>query len=213
MSPFLNDLRNVTQNTDILLQWGPSATDEFPLQLQARILNRTGDYEIKVEEKVIATGLAANSYIWKDLPSPLPYLSTATYQLEVRPREREVAADSDLVIASSPQFTILPHGRNDIVRLEEGGRRREEEEGEPANKTSPSPSPSTSGPSFVFPRPSTTPLSNPHTSGHHDSSAAVAAGVAIPVVVIISIAIFIFMNRRRSRSLEDHHETGEEAFY
>jgi len=55
MASFLNDFKDVTENTDLLLQWGPSDATEYPLQLQARILNKTSEYEVNTVEMIIAS--------------------------------------------------------------------------------------------------------------------------------------------------------------
>jgi hypothetical protein len=148
-----------------------------------------------IETKI--AGLTEDSYLWKDLPLPLPFLSTAIYQLQVRPQqEQEGATTSDpgQVIASSHVFVISPHDGNSGNNSSSNG-------GGSSNAN-----PSASDPSS--PQPSATTIIS-HSGGHHDSNAAIAAGLVVPIVVGISVAVFIFMQKRQTRILEERRKARE----
>ncbi|KAI1812906.1 hypothetical protein GGS20DRAFT_511104 [Poronia punctata] len=105
MASFRTDFSNVTRNTDLLLQWDISNVTEYPVKLQVLIVNKTSEHEANVIEVVIATGLTNNSYLWREIPLPLPFLPTAEYELRVRPQEGRGP-----ILASSPLFEIAPAG-------------------------------------------------------------------------------------------------------
>ncbi|KAI3326054.1 hypothetical protein HD806DRAFT_432722 [Xylariaceae sp. AK1471] len=180
MASFHNDFNNVTRHTDLLLEWDPVNATDYPLLINMRVLNKTSDHEVNVLEMNITTGLTDNSFLWKDLPFPLPFLSTATYGLQVRRQQQPGAMISEIVIASSPSFAIIQHdgGGNNGWRNTMNG------------TASPPPKP----------------IDSSHSKGPSNSNAAIAAGLVVPLVVGISVFVFVYMQRRQKRILEERQK-------
>ncbi|KAI1350665.1 hypothetical protein F5Y01DRAFT_305158 [Xylaria sp. FL0043] len=182
---FHNNFTNIRRHTDLLLEWDHADAIAYPLVIHVRVFNRTDDHKVNTFETNISTGITDNSFPWDDLPSPLPFFATATYELQVLPQEQIGSTVSDLVIASSTPFYILPEN--------------EEEDGSSGwpttiNGTASQPS---------------EPANSSHSDGRPSSSTAIAAGLVVPFVVGISVFVFLCMQRRRKRTLEERRKERE----
>ncbi|KAI1502797.1 hypothetical protein F5X99DRAFT_426664 [Biscogniauxia marginata] len=172
---FQSSFKNVTQGSDLLLRWEPVDDAAYPLAIHAKLLNRTSEYGANSIEMDITAGINGTSFLWQSVPYPLPYLQTATYEIELRPmRLLEVEAPVP-VLASSPYFMIT--GAED-----ENG-----DESRPLDENTIMPSVPTDKP-------------NPNTG--INNNAAIAAGLVIPVVVALAVIGFIWVHRRQKKSLE-----------
>ncbi|KAI0509452.1 hypothetical protein F5B22DRAFT_331792 [Xylaria bambusicola] len=177
MASLQNSFGGLRQHADLLLEWEPAGATDYPLVLHVRVFNATSDHTVNTFETDIATGLYRDSFMWNDLPSPLPFLPSATYQLQIGRQLPAGDIMSDFVITSSSPFSILPESEdeNDDSRVW----------------------PTTTGASES---------ANSETSQHPDSSTAIAAGLVVPFVVGISVFVFICMQRRRKRTLEERRK-------
>ncbi|KAI0530032.1 hypothetical protein GGR58DRAFT_525399 [Xylaria digitata] len=185
MASFRNGFNGVTQHTDLLLEWDLGDAMDHPLVIHARVLNVTGDHKVNTFETDISTGLASDSFLWRDLPSPLPFLPTATYELQVLRQGQVGDIFSDLVIASSTPFAIL---------MEDGGGNDDSDWQTGINGAPSEPS---------------KPTDLPHSHGNPDSSAAIVPGLVVPLVLGISIYVLLCMQRRRKRALEERQKARE----
>ncbi|KAI8946597.1 hypothetical protein F4801DRAFT_56740 [Xylaria longipes] len=179
MASFSNSFDDVTQHTDVLLEWDRANTD-YPLVIHARVLNKTSDREVNTIEADIATGLTNDSFLWGDLPFPLPFLSTATYELRVLRQQQVGDPTFGLVVASSPPFTILLQNEDDSNDWQTTTNKTATDSPEPTNPS--------------------------HSDGRPSSSTAIAAGLVVPFVVGISVSVFLWMQRRRKRILAERHK-------
>ncbi|KAI8633686.1 hypothetical protein F5Y19DRAFT_470928 [Xylariaceae sp. FL1651] len=182
MAAFHNNFDNVTRHTDLLLEWDPVNTTDYPLLIHARLMNKTSDHEVNSFDINITTGLEDNFFLWRDLPYPLPFLSTATYELHVRPQLEPGGMVSELDIVSSPLFAIT------------------EQEGDDSNRW-----PAANGTS----NPPSKPTQPSHTSERPNSNTAIAAGLVVPLVVGISVFVFLWMQRRQKRIAEERRKERE----
>ncbi|KAF2965552.1 hypothetical protein GQX73_g8031 [Xylaria multiplex] len=222
MASFHNSFNGVAQHSDLLLEWDPVDAMGQPLVIHARLLNVTGDYKVNTFETDIssefappekglcvvdnnAAGLTGDSFLWKDLPSPLPFLPTATYELQVLRQGQVGDIFSDLVIASSTPFAVSTEDRSgnnggdwqtvgyfiEFSPLAFIGLigRRQGINGTPSEPSKPT----------VL----------PHSHGNPDSSAAIVPGLVVPLVVGISICVLLCMQRRRKRMLEERQKERE----
>ncbi|KAI0858615.1 hypothetical protein F4860DRAFT_516630 [Xylaria cubensis] len=172
MASFYNSFDHVTQHTDLLLEWDHANATDYPLVIHARVLNKTSDREVNTIEVDIASGLTNDSFFWEDLPFPLPFLSTATYELWILRQQR--AEDVTLrPFASSPSFTILSPIKDDSNDWQTTTNETTTDNPEPTNP--------------------------PHSDGRPSSSTAIAAGLVVPFVVAISVSVFLCMQRRQRR--------------
>ncbi|KAI0554582.1 hypothetical protein F4679DRAFT_579608 [Xylaria curta] len=181
MASFHNSFDHVTQHTDLLLEWDHANATDYPLVIHARILNKTSDREVNTIEADIASGLISDSFLWEDLPFPLPFLSTATYELRVLRQQR--AEDATFrPFASSPPFTVLSPIEDDNNGSQTVWITMT------TNKT-------------------TTDNSEPsHSDGRPSSSTAIAAGLVVPFVVGISVSVFLWMQRRQRRIVTERRK-------
>ncbi|KAK5628788.1 hypothetical protein RRF57_004503 [Xylaria bambusicola] len=178
MASFYTGFGGLRQHADLLLEWEPAEAADYPLALHVRVFNATSDHIVNTFETDIATGLTEDSFIWNDLPSPLPFLSSATYQLQVVRQLPAGGTMSGSVITLSTPFSILPEskdGNDDNNRVW------------PTTTNAPEPA-------------------NSHTSHRPDSNTAIAAGLVVPFVVGISVFVFICMQRRRKKTLEERRK-------
>ncbi|KAI0802734.1 hypothetical protein GGR55DRAFT_683036 [Xylaria sp. FL0064] len=182
---FHNNFTNLRRHTDLLLEWDHADTTAYPLVIHVRVFNTTDDHKVNTFETNISTGITDNSFLWDDLPSPLPFFSTATYEFQVLPQEQIGSTVSDLVIASSTAFYILPEDEE-----ENGGSGWQTT----INGTASQPSES---------------ANSSHSDGRPSRSTAIAAGLVVPFVVGISVFVFLCMQRRRKRTLEERRKERE----
>ncbi|KAJ2987423.1 hypothetical protein NUW58_g4517 [Xylaria curta] len=182
MASFRNNFSNVTRHTDLLLEWDHSDATEYPLVIHAIVLNKTDGYGVNAIEADISIGLTDGSFLWGDLPFPLPFLSTATYKLQVLSQQHAGGMMPHVVVASSPPFTILP-GPVD----QNGGNTWQPTTDETANEP---PGPTNSS----------------HSEGRPNSDTAIAAGLVVPFVVGIAAFIFLWVRRRQKRVMEEQRK-------
>ncbi|KAJ8127981.1 hypothetical protein O1611_g5654 [Lasiodiplodia mahajangana] len=180
MASFHNSFSDVTLHNDLLLEWDRANATYYPLVIRARVLNKTSEYNANTIEAEISSGLTDNTFLWRDLPFPLPFFSTATYELQVLGQQQAVGMLPELVIASSPSFIITP------PRVDEsnGGQIA-------INGTSDDP--------FE-------PTNSSHSGGPPNSSTAIAAGLVVPFVVGLSVFVFLCMRRRQKRIDEERRK-------
>ncbi|KAI0442450.1 hypothetical protein F4803DRAFT_376534 [Xylaria telfairii] len=175
-SSFHNDFKDVIQHTNVLLEWDHANAADYPLVIHARVLNKTSDSEVNTIEADIATGLIDDSFVWGDLPFPLPFLSTATYELRVLRQQQAGDTTSGLLVVSSPPFNILSQDGDDNNDWQTTTNKTATESPEPTNPS--------------------------HSDGHPSSITAIAAGLVVPFVVGISVSVFLYMQRRQKRTRE-----------
>ncbi|KAI1745184.1 hypothetical protein F4680DRAFT_443661 [Xylaria scruposa] len=179
MASFYNSFDHVTQHTDLLLEWDRANATDYPLVIHARILNKTSDRQVNTIEADIASGLISDSFLWEDLPFPLPFLSTASYELRILRQQR--AEDATFrPFASSPPFTILSPIEGDNNGWQTTTNETTTDNPEP---TKPS-----------------------HSDGRPSSSTAIAAGLVVPFVVGISVSVFLWMQRRQRRVMAERRK-------
>ncbi|KAI0601235.1 hypothetical protein F4775DRAFT_436418 [Biscogniauxia sp. FL1348] len=182
---FLSSFKNVSQRSDLLLQWDPIDEHDHPLAIHAKLLNRTSKYGANSIEMDIAVGIDGTSFLWQSVPYPLPYLRTATYEVELRAINSLEEEEPGAILVSSPYFIIAPEDTN-------------RDGSTPYNE------------SFIMPPIST---DEPNSSaGGINSNAAIAAGLVIPVVVALAVIGFLWVQRRQRRSLEENKRRREELF-
>ncbi|KAI0114492.1 hypothetical protein GGR51DRAFT_447742 [Nemania sp. FL0031] len=183
MASFHNSFSDVALHSDILLEWDRVNSTYYPLVIRARVLNKTSEYNANTIEAEISSGLTDDSFLWRDLPFPLPFFSSATYELQVLGQQQVVGVEPELVIASSPSFTIIP-------QVEDGSNAGQT----PINGTIDDPPESTN---------------SPHSDGPPNSSTAIAAGLVVPFVVGLSVFVFLCMRRRQKRIDEERRKERE----
>ncbi|KAI0420678.1 hypothetical protein F5X98DRAFT_14493 [Xylaria grammica] len=178
---FHNSFDGIARHTDLLLEWDHVNETDYPLVIHARVFNVTSDHKVNAFETDISTGLSNDSFLWRDLPSPLPFLPTATYELQVL-RQYQGDDVSDPVVAFSPPFSISPgdedKGNNSDWQTSMNG--------------------TTSDPAGS--------ANSSYSDSHPDSSAAIAASLVVPLIVGISLFVFLCMERRRKRVLEERRK-------
>ncbi|KAI0005645.1 hypothetical protein F4779DRAFT_621013 [Xylariaceae sp. FL0662B] len=184
IAEFQNDFKNVIRGSDLSLRWDEVDATDYPLVISARLISRTSEYRANLLESNITAGLYASSFVWESVPEPLPFLETASYEIEVRPQDRFGENGSAPGLASSPYFFIS------------------EREDENTSDSKDSSDETTTLPS----RPNNRPVS----SGGVNNNAAIAAGILVPVVVIIAIFGFVWIQRRQKRLLEERRKQREE---
>ncbi|KAI1126335.1 hypothetical protein F5Y10DRAFT_267219 [Nemania abortiva] len=200
MTSFHNSFSDVTLHSDLLLEWDRVNAANYPLIIRARVLNKTSDYNVNTIEAEISSELGVfetvlravdddlgelieNSFLWKDIPFPLPFLSTAAYELQILGQKQVGDTAPEPVIAYSPSFTIIPQ-------------REDENNGwqTTINGTTGDP---------------LEPTNSPHSDGPPSSSTAIAAGLVVPFVVGVSAFVFLCMRRRHKRILEERRKERE----
>ncbi|KAI1173129.1 hypothetical protein F4777DRAFT_559025 [Nemania sp. FL0916] len=141
-------------------------------------------HKVSTLEADIASGLTKDSFLWKDLPFPLPFLSTATYELRVLRQQQVGDVKSEPFIASSPPFTIIPADEDDY------------NSGQTATN-------GTAGGTQEQMNPSQ-PKRGPKTK------TIVAASLAVALVVGISVYVFLCMRRRQKKIVEERRKERHE---
>ncbi|KAH6985750.1 hypothetical protein BKA56DRAFT_295137 [Ilyonectria sp. MPI-CAGE-AT-0026] len=66
------------------LRWTGVSEKHYPLSLQARFFNETGDGVFSIRS-TIANGLTRDRFDWKDVPAPLDHVPNARYELILVP--------------------------------------------------------------------------------------------------------------------------------
>jgi hypothetical protein len=56
MASFHSNFNNVTEHTDLLLEWDPVNATDYPLLINVRVLNKTSDNEVNLLEVNITSG-------------------------------------------------------------------------------------------------------------------------------------------------------------
>ncbi|KAI0838622.1 hypothetical protein F5Y06DRAFT_296238 [Hypoxylon sp. FL0890] len=206
VAEFRNKFENTTRGSDLLLQWDPVDSNDYPLTICCRLINQTSDYganllEVNIISKeshfafaykssishIVPDGLNASSFPWKSVPYPLPYLETAKYEVEIRPQNWVGPKSSVAAFASSPYFTI-----SDL-------------EGDVNTDSSGAPF---DGTTIIPSKPTNQPSSNARVS----NNTAIAAGLVVPVVVILAVFGFVSMQQRQKRILEEKRKQREELY-
>ncbi|OTA70255.1 hypothetical protein K449DRAFT_427777 [Hypoxylon sp. EC38] len=187
IADFQNEFSNTTRGFDLLLQWDPINSTDYPLVIHCRLINQTSEYGANSLEVNITNGLNASSFLWKSVPYPLPYLGTAKYEVEVWPQNWIGPRVALPVFASSPYFTIS-----------------ELDEGENMNGLGDS----FNGTVVIPTRPTNQPISN----GGVNNNTAIAAGLVVPIVVILAVFGFVWMQQRQKRILEEKRKQREELY-
>ncbi|KAI1365763.1 hypothetical protein F5Y08DRAFT_167164 [Xylaria arbuscula] len=181
MASFQTNFSRITQHTDLLLEWEAVKATDYPLALHLSVFNVTDDQRVNTFEADIATELTGNSFLWNDLPSPLPFLPSATYELHLLRQVSLENPEPGAVITSSAPFNIS----SEI----EGG---DDDRGWQTATSEPASTPS---------KPA-----NPNASEHSNNSTAIAAGLVVPFVVGISIFVLTRMQRRRKKILAERRK-------
>ncbi|KAI2638937.1 hypothetical protein GGS26DRAFT_587709 [Hypomontagnella submonticulosa] len=181
---FQSQFEDIARGSDVLLRWDPINDTDYPVVIHSRLINRTSEYGANSLEVNITVGLNSSSFLWKNVPYPLPYFKTAKYEVEVWPQYWAGSKALVPAFASSPYFTISESegGVN-------GGDSRD-----PFNGTIIMPS-----------KPNNQPVSN----GGVNNNTAIAAGLVVPVVVILAVCGFIWMQQRQKRMLEEKRKHRE----
>ncbi|KAI1751305.1 hypothetical protein F4782DRAFT_189555 [Xylaria castorea] len=180
MASFYNSFDYVTRHTDVFLEWDHANGVDYPLVIHARVLNKTSDTEVNTIEADIATGLTNDSFLWGDLPLPLPFLSTATYELRVLRQQQAEDATTFGLVASSPPFTILSRNKDDDNGWQTTTNETASDSPEPTNPS--------------------------HSNGRPSSSTAIAVGLVVPFVVGISVSVFLWVHRRQKRIMAERRK-------
>lgn len=132
--------QGLEEGKNVLLEWEPVDASFRPLVLFGQLFNQTergGMISIsqnitceRAPKKVsvvggtqhahyacfLAVGINASSYLWMNVPSPLPFYPTASYVVQLLP-QNQVGNPTDggqqlqaPVLAQSPMFPVLPRG-------------------------------------------------------------------------------------------------------
>ncbi|KAI0426567.1 hypothetical protein F5Y09DRAFT_351102 [Xylaria sp. FL1042] len=184
---FHNDFTDIRRHTDLLLEWDHADATAYPLVIHVRVLNTTSDSKVNIFETNISIGLIDDSFLWIDLPSPLPFLATATYEVQVLPQKEIGNILSGLIIASSTPFFILPESEDEDGSDGSGWQIT-------INGTASQPPGS---------------ANSSHSDGRHNKSTAIATGLVVPFVVGVSVFVLLRMQRRRKRTLEERRKERE----
>ncbi|KAI1402054.1 hypothetical protein F4819DRAFT_455981 [Hypoxylon fuscum] len=179
---FQNDFQNITRGSDLLLQWDSINATDFPLVIRSRLINQTSEYGANSLEVNITAGLITSSFLWKNIPYPLPYLETAKYEVEVWPQK--LVGSKPSVFTSSPYFAIA-----ELEDKSTGG------SGDSFNGT------------VIIP---SKPTNQPVSKGGINNNTAIAAGLVVPVVVLLAVIGFVWMQQRQKRILEERRKQREE---
>ncbi|KAH7011856.1 hypothetical protein EDB80DRAFT_403228 [Ilyonectria destructans] len=74
----------LTRGNTASLRWTGVSEEHYPLSLQARFFNETGDGVFSIRS-TIANGLTRDRFDWKDVPAPLDHVPNARYELILVP--------------------------------------------------------------------------------------------------------------------------------
>ncbi|KAI1808118.1 hypothetical protein F4811DRAFT_549209 [Daldinia bambusicola] len=185
MGNFQTEFKGVTRGSDLLLRWEADATASYPLVVYSRLINQTSEFGANSLEINITTGLNTTSFLWKNVPYPLPYLATALYEVEVRPQNQ---AGQKSAIASSSYFAVSPDSDED--------------------KNADGPTNPSNGTTILPSRPTIQPVAK----GGVDNNTAIAAGLVVPVFVILAIFGFVWLQRRQKKIIEEKRKQREELY-
>ncbi|KAL8363088.1 hypothetical protein RB601_009060 [Gaeumannomyces tritici] len=107
---FTQTFSGLTKDADLALEWGGIDVRYTPLTIHAVVVNRTGDENrANVFRRDLAVGIQGTAWVWKSMPSPLPYLATGQYQVEIRTEARAntTAGSAPPLLPKSPYFSIM----------------------------------------------------------------------------------------------------------
>ena len=82
---FLSQFNDVTHRSAVAVGWDPVENVTAPFALHARMVNKTEGGLLNAVMMRISADINGTVWTWADVPSPLPWLPTAQYQLELRP--------------------------------------------------------------------------------------------------------------------------------
>ncbi|KAI1454524.1 hypothetical protein F4805DRAFT_460724 [Annulohypoxylon moriforme] len=184
---FQNEFKDITRGSDLLLKWDPTNSTDYPLVIHSQLINQTSQYGANSLEVNITIGLNASSFLWENVPYPLPYFETAKYEVEVWPRDWGQSKTSVSAFASSSYFTISkPEEAGNVGGL-----------GGSFNETTVIPS---------------KPTTQPTSTGGINNNTAIAAGLVVPIVVILAVFGFVLTQQRQKRILEEKRKQREELY-
>ncbi|KAI0179119.1 hypothetical protein GGR52DRAFT_291291 [Hypoxylon sp. FL1284] len=181
---FQSTFENITRGSDFLLRWDAINGTEYPLVIHSRLINQTSEYGANSLEINITTGLNASSYLWTNVPNPLPYIETAKYELEIRSQNWARTKASEPVLASE-YFTIA----------------NSKDDGDADGPTD------GSDETTIIP---SRPTHQPHPGHGVNSNTAIAAGLVVPVVVLLAVFGFVWTQQRQKRILEERRKQREQ---
>ncbi|KAI1093204.1 hypothetical protein F5B19DRAFT_167586 [Rostrohypoxylon terebratum] len=184
---FQNEFKDITHESDLLLKWDPINSTDYPLIIHSRLVNQTSKYGANSLEVNITIGSNASSFLWKNVPYPLPYLQTAKYDIEIWPRDWEQSKGSVSAFASSSYFTISEPKDDENT----------DNQGISFNDTTVIPS---------------KPTSHPISKGGINNNTAIAAGLVVPLVVILAVFGFVLVQQRQKRILEEKRKQREDLY-
>ncbi|KAI0885643.1 uncharacterized protein GGS22DRAFT_161491 [Annulohypoxylon maeteangense] len=184
---FQNEFNDITRGSDLLLKWDPINSTDYPLVVHSRLINQTSQYGANSLEVNITIGLNASSFMWKNIPYPLPYLETAKYEVEVWPRDWGQSKASVSAFASSSYFTVSQSEEAEIT----------DSLGSPFNET------------IIIP---SKPTTQPTSKGGINNNTAIAAGLVVPIVVLLAIFGFVLTQQRQKRILEEKRKQREDLY-
>ncbi|KAI2473256.1 hypothetical protein F4781DRAFT_381123 [Annulohypoxylon bovei var. microspora] len=184
---FQNEFKDINHESDLLLKWDPTNITNYPLVIHTRLINQTSEYGANSLEVNITVGLNGSSFLWKNVPYPLPYLETAKYEVEVWPQNWGLSKASALTFASSSYFTILSSEENENTN----------DLGNSLNET------------IIIP---SKPMNHSISKGGINNNTAIAAGLVVPIVVILAVFGFVWTQQRQKRILEEKRKQREELF-
>ncbi|KAL8392056.1 hypothetical protein RB595_002311 [Gaeumannomyces hyphopodioides] len=165
---FTRTFSGLTKAADLALGWDGVDARYMPLTIHAVVVNRTGnENRANVFRRNLAVGINGTSWVWKNMPSPLPYLATGQYQVEIRTETQANATAGSVppVLPKSPYFSILEVKSTQPT-------------GSPGGATSPSPASDGGG------RPSSKTIS-------------LAAGIVVTLVILLLAGTGCLCWRRR----------------
>ncbi|KAH7149605.1 hypothetical protein B0J13DRAFT_524233 [Dactylonectria estremocensis] len=76
--------RSLTRGDSVELRWSGVSDEHYPLSLQARFFNETGDGVFSIRS-TIANGLTRDRFSWENVPAPLDHIPNAKYELILVP--------------------------------------------------------------------------------------------------------------------------------
>ncbi|KAI0019333.1 hypothetical protein F4780DRAFT_780557 [Xylariomycetidae sp. FL0641] len=200
MAGFMNSFGNMTQGSDLQLRWAAGDSAASPsIVVYTRLLNRTGDHTANsLELNITVQSNTTTSYLWENVPSPLPYLETAMYEVEVRPQQWTDAGSRAPVFAASSFFSIAEAHDDELSDDEETDDSDTDDE------------PSTSITNVSVPIASSKPMGSSHSGAGINNNAAIAAGLIAPVIVALAVFGLIWVQRRQRKMLEQKRKQREE---
>ncbi|KLU86740.1 hypothetical protein, variant [Magnaporthiopsis poae ATCC 64411] len=106
---FIRTFTGITKGADLALQWDGIDARYMPLTIHVVVVNRTDEENrANVFKRNLAVGVNGTSWVWRDMPSPLPYMATGLYQVEIRPEAQANATTGNApTFPKSPYFSLL----------------------------------------------------------------------------------------------------------